>query len=205
LKGARPIILLLFCLIISTALGFAGAYAIDRIARRWTSRTAGQWTALAAGLLVTAALFLPVTNWMTDAVAETVIGMDPHEAAKRLDFLGLPDHATSDICYRMSPVGITVLAAFDMPEEEFLAWMKSRNWNVVTFDLSAGRSLIHVPDPDVSFEPVVYPVRQFKSRTPLPVKHGYCYFTQKADNPDNTDRVIYDLDSGRVYVQCTTH
>jgi hypothetical protein len=68
------------------------------------------------------------------------------------------------------------------------------------FDLASGQSTINLP-----CDTVVYPVRQYETRTPLTVTRGYCYFAAKSDNPDNTVRVIYDLDSGRVYVQYTTY
>lgn len=196
---------MLICMLISTAVGTAAALVVLRIVQRLAGRTIGQWVAIVVGVLIGGASLLPIVIWMSASTTTTIIGMDSQEGARRLGYLGLPDRSTSDFCYRISLVGVAVLADFDMPEADFLAWMKSRNFNVVEFDHTTGGSSIHVPGQNMSADAEVWPVRQYESGATLTVKRGYCYFTAKPDNLDNTDTIIYDLDSGRVYVRLTLY
>ena len=156
----------------------------------------GQVTAILAAITALSAVFLPTLNWMTDTATTTVIGMDWEGGGARLTSLGLPENSASDICYRSSIVGVTFLADFDISEADFLAWMQLQDWGIVPFDLNSGRT---------SIDASVHPVREYDPETPLAIERGYCFFTSKPNNPDNTTTVIYDLDTGRAYVRCTTY
>ena len=196
----------LVALATSGVIGIAAGYLVLRIARYYGKPVAGLLGAIVVAFVAAVSSLYPVLFLYVDAATETLIAMDPREGEARLRFVGLPPNTTTDFCYRFSPVGVTILADFNMSEADFLAWMDSRKWKAVEFSFGPNETGIDWTDGAHTYlDMTVYPVRQYESHTPLQVKHGYCFYKSRPDNPDNTVTVIYDLDSGRAYVQHTTY
>jgi hypothetical protein len=150
--------------------------------------------------------FVPVLGWLAQISTTTLIAMDPRQGEKKLEHFGLPPNATSDFCYRISAVGVMVLADFQMDEPDFQSWMNAQKWKAVPFELGPDESSIQVDGGAVTTaDTEVYPVRQYESRTGHKVSRGYCYFWAKPDNPDHTTRIIYDRDTNRAYLEHTTY
>ncbi len=157
-----------------------------------------------ASLSLGAVLFFvflwPITQWCAGASTTTRIAMNPRDGEKRLEFVGLPSNTTSDFCFRSSLVGVTILADFQMSEEDFLRWMISQGWNAVPFQIEDDEPMIQLPD-GTYMEVTVYPVRDYKSGKQTTVHRGYCCLTPGKDISDNTKKIIYDLNSGRAYFE----
>lgn len=198
--------LLGFCL--ATAIGAGlGALVFFMTRRRVAQKfAAGLAIFFALGLTVSLTPLFLVS--LAKAGTTTLIDLNPREGEKRLSFVGLPKNTTSDFCYRVSVVGTTLLADFQMTEADFLSWMETQNWKAVPFDHGPDERFIPIDLGSKSgFEAdsVVYPVRQYESRLPKQVKRGHCFFSSKPNNPDNTIRIIYDRDEKRTYVEHTTY
>lgn len=144
--------------------------------------------------------------WLAKASTTTLVGIDGREGEQRLSNLGLPPGSTSDFCLRYSAVGSSPVADFRMSEQDFLAWMKAKQWAVTT--LSAGDEFCEIVLEDgrnMSVDLTVLPVRDYEKNAGRTVKRGYCYYWSKPGNEDFTNTIFYDLDEGRVYYTHTSY
>jgi len=190
--------ILILSSIIATTVGVVIGQLIYKLADRHGRPKLGTVMANLVGFGVGIALFVNLVGWLANASTTTLIDMDPHDGEQRISFLGGPPQNTSDFCYRRSAAGVLLMADFNISEADFLIWMKSQKWETVNFDLRAGDVFIEGP----GIEPLVYPIRTYETQTPLRVKRGYCYyhFEGKPGHTRST-QIIYDLDSGRAYVE----
>lgn len=178
----------------------------SHILRKLRRRRLGCIGSTAIGVLLFIVLLWPLTRWMATVTTTTHVNLDPRKGEALLEFVGLPSNTTTDFCYRQSWIGATILADFQMSEPNFLSWLKSQGWNPVKFELAPGSGFIEWPiDGDMLLSTSVYPVRGYSDYRTVNVERGYCYFFAKEDNPDNTIKIIYDLDSHRVYFEHTTY
>ena len=190
------------------AAGAAVSLAVFRALARFGRARSGAIFGAIAGFIVATASFVPAISCLSKATTTTLIAMDPREGERRLSFVGVPANTTSDFSYRYALVGTTVLADFQMSENDFLNWMNIQQWNPVAFDHGPNEFAIPVENanfPNFHTDDLVYPVREYESRTQRQVKRGYCYYWSMPGNFDNTIKIIYDRDTNRAYVEHTTY
>ena len=197
-------------IILSLGLAYAGGtvfgVAAFQAARRLRIGILTVNVAVIAGFVTVVALFIPIMIGVVAASTTMKIDMNPREGERCLSFIGLPANTTSDFCYRRSAVGVAVLADFQMAENDFLRWMQTQKWEAVPFELSTDEWLIPMNGGAVTMaNSEVIPVRDYGSDTEVKLRRGYCYFWAMPDNRDYTIKIIYDLDTSRVYVELTDH
>jgi hypothetical protein len=197
-------IVLLLAPLCSLVAGIAAALSVRWMAKLCGFSKIGCGVSSCVGILLFVVLFVPMFGWVAAALTTTLIDVDPRVGERRLEPYGLPPNTTSDFCYRFSLAGITVLADFQMPEADYLAWVKSQGWEPKRFDTKEGNSRAELSDGS-SVDTEVYPVRQFDTPTPKVIKSGWIAYTEDPQNWDNTKTAIYDLDTGRVYFMHTTY
>ena len=188
--------------------GIVTSCLIMWIGRRLRTRRTINILAALSGIAVVLASVIPAIVLLSTTATTARIAIDPREGEKRLAQFGLPANTTSDFCYRISAVGISVLADFQMSEADFLSWMSSQRWKTVAFDHGPNESAITVENanfPNFHTDDLVYPVREYESRTERQVKRGYCYYWSMPGNFDNTIKIIYDRDTNRAYLEHTTY
>jgi hypothetical protein len=157
----------------------------------------------------------PITLWLARSMVVRRLDLPADQATSVLSHVGLPPETVQDFCYRRSPVGVSLLADFNMNEEAFLRWLKSQGWTPQQF-ANAEDGYVRYTDPESSQDgnwtvsTEVFPVRlcdtpTFGEKKGVVVRRGYVYFAATPDDPDSTTRIIYDLHTSRVYFRETLY
>jgi hypothetical protein len=195
---ASPVIALLLALLI--------AFVASRLARLFSTRVASRRIGRLVGLGSFAVLVVGLPWWLSQPTV--YIDMPPAKGERLLCDVGLPPGTTEDFCYRFSFIGVTVLADFKMKEADFLRWMDSQGWKAKRFQTNGKDPFasLDLPDGRRDYEDVsVTPVRLQQASVETIPRQGYVFSTADPDHPDNTKKIVYDLEAGRAYYQHTTY
>lgn len=182
---------------------------------RWALRNCGYRHVNTLGCLLVFPLFPFVCFGMFFGVIAVTtyqgLSVTPTVANKSLMFIEVPKQATN-VDFRNSLFqGITDAADFTLTESIFMEWMNAQDWEPERFSYEGSMTIVETDANGNETQMTelmgvsVTPVRSLidSVRESVVVQNGYEY--EHVHGPaDAVSFVVYDIDTGRVYVQRTT-
>lgn len=184
--------------VIGAAAGVSTYYVCKWLGRRDIGERYGTATGVVWGIM----WFGPMLTFGFWLTTDMQLGLHGPAADAALVWLDVPPGTASDVCYRRTYQRF--LADFRMSEADFLAWAKSQGWqprryhfkepwsDSVTWDLNGE---------NYSEDGMVMPLREFDANEDTFVLNGYSILEKPCARAECLQKVIYDVEGQRVYVQ----